>query len=136
MQEVFGSLAIIVTRVTTDPLALRPGLSPGLPLSDLLSQCIMMLSPAARIRLCIAVFSAFQKRKVGASPWGKMSPAFAQEVRASGRSTIDLNLRACSGPGSAPRMILTTWLRMPNQKRTAESPIRLSAVRPESRPLL
>ncbi len=30
---VFGGLAIMVTCVTLDPLALRPRLSPGLPLS-------------------------------------------------------------------------------------------------------
>ena len=31
---VFGSLAIMVTLVTVDPLALRPRFSPGLPLSN------------------------------------------------------------------------------------------------------
>jgi hypothetical protein len=31
---VFGGLAIMVTCVTVDPLALRPRLSPGLPLSN------------------------------------------------------------------------------------------------------
>jgi len=31
---VFGGLAIMVTFVTVDPLALRPRLSPGLPLSN------------------------------------------------------------------------------------------------------
>jgi hypothetical protein len=30
---VFGSLAILITEVTVDPLALRRRLSPGLPLS-------------------------------------------------------------------------------------------------------
>ena len=32
--DVFGGLAIVVTLVTLDPLALRPRLSPGLPLSN------------------------------------------------------------------------------------------------------
>ena len=32
--NIFGGLAILVTCVTLDPLALRPRLSPGLPLSD------------------------------------------------------------------------------------------------------
>jgi hypothetical protein len=31
---VFGSLAIMITCVTVDPLALRPRFSPGLPLSN------------------------------------------------------------------------------------------------------
>jgi hypothetical protein len=38
--HVFGNLVIMVTAVTLDPLALRPRLSPGLPLSDvLISMC-------------------------------------------------------------------------------------------------
>ena len=32
---IFGGLAIVVTFVTLDPLALRPRFSPGLPLSDI-----------------------------------------------------------------------------------------------------
>ena len=32
--NIFGGLAILVTSVTLDPLALRPRLSPGLPLSE------------------------------------------------------------------------------------------------------
>ena len=35
----FGGLAIVVTCVTLDPLALRPRLSPGLPLSVRLVSC-------------------------------------------------------------------------------------------------
>jgi hypothetical protein len=31
---IFGGLAVMVTFVTVDPLALRPRLSPDLPLSD------------------------------------------------------------------------------------------------------
>jgi len=31
---IFGGLAIMVTNVTVDPLALRPRFSPGLPFSD------------------------------------------------------------------------------------------------------
>jgi hypothetical protein len=43
---VFGGLAIVVTLVTLDPLALRPRFSPGLPLSDFFfwSHCIVFLS--------------------------------------------------------------------------------------------
>jgi len=38
---IFGGLAILVTFVTVDPLALRPQLSPGLPLSDIYFQLII-----------------------------------------------------------------------------------------------
>ena len=34
LHVVFGGLAIVVTFVTVDPLALRPRFSPGLPFSD------------------------------------------------------------------------------------------------------
>jgi hypothetical protein len=40
----FGGLAIVVTSVTLDPLALRPRLSPGLPLSVRLFNCSAPLS--------------------------------------------------------------------------------------------
>jgi hypothetical protein len=40
----FGGLAIMVTCVTVDPLALRPRFSPGLPLSIRLFSCLACLS--------------------------------------------------------------------------------------------
>ena len=38
---IFGGLAIMVTCVTVDPLALRPRLSPGLPFSDVFFNLIV-----------------------------------------------------------------------------------------------
>ena len=38
---VFGGLAIMVTNVTVDPLALRPRFSPGLPFSDVFFTLIL-----------------------------------------------------------------------------------------------
>jgi hypothetical protein len=57
---IFGGLAIIVTGVTLDPLALRPRLSPGLPYSDVFfksySKAFSMFSPYIlvihRLQLC------------------------------------------------------------------------------------
>ena len=40
---VFGGLAIVVTFVTVDPLALRPRLSPGLPLSNSRAETVYLL---------------------------------------------------------------------------------------------
>jgi hypothetical protein len=81
---IFGGLAIIVIKMTLDPLALRPRFSPGLPLSD-----VVLLYRQAALNL----WQDFMKNlswlfSLSASPLPRLRPD--KKLEFEDRSTSDL----------------------------------------------